>query len=82
MPEIIINLAAGRTREQKEWLMSEIFKAVKKSLDVADVLPAQMAHFQVIPCSGPAAARSDHRKIWPLRTGLVTILQVYIGWPR
>ncbi|EGL6022642.1 4-oxalocrotonate tautomerase [Salmonella enterica] len=36
MPEVTINLAAGRTREQKELLMSEIFKAVKNSLDVAD----------------------------------------------
>ncbi len=34
MPEVIINLATGRTRKEKEMLMDEVFKAVKKSLDV------------------------------------------------
>ncbi|MGE1563639.1 tautomerase family protein [Pantoea septica] len=36
MPEIVINLAAGRDKKQKEILMQEVFIAVKKSLDVKD----------------------------------------------
>ncbi|MDE1188871.1 MAG: tautomerase family protein [Pantoea sp.] len=36
MPEIVINLAAGRDKKQKEKLMQEVFIAVKKSLDVKD----------------------------------------------
>ncbi|KAA5971503.1 MULTISPECIES: tautomerase family protein [Pantoea] len=36
MPEIVINLAAGRDKKQKEKLMQEVFIAVKNSLDVKD----------------------------------------------
>lgn len=36
MPEIVINLAAGRDRKQKEKLMQVVFMAVKESLDVKD----------------------------------------------
>lgn len=36
MPEIVINLAAGRDKKQKEKLMQDVFIAVKKSLDVKD----------------------------------------------
>ncbi|WP_430690181.1 tautomerase family protein, partial [Klebsiella quasipneumoniae] len=34
--EIVINLAAGRDRKQKEKLMQVVFMAVKESLDVKD----------------------------------------------
>lgn len=36
MPEIIVHMASGRTREQKENLMKGIYRAVKESLDVQD----------------------------------------------
>ncbi|HEN5125058.1 TPA: tautomerase family protein [Klebsiella quasipneumoniae] len=36
MPEIVINLATGRDRKQKEKLMQVVFMAVKESLDVKD----------------------------------------------
>ncbi len=36
MPEVVINLAEGRTPEQKEQLMTAIYQAVKQTLAVPD----------------------------------------------
>lgn len=36
MPEVVVHMASGRTREQKEQLMQKLYQAVKESLSVAD----------------------------------------------
>ncbi|NIF22156.1 MULTISPECIES: tautomerase family protein [Pantoea] len=36
MPEVVVHMASGRTREQKEQLMQKLYLAVKESLSVAD----------------------------------------------
>lgn len=36
MPEVVVHMASGRTREQKDQLMQKMYLAVKESLSVAD----------------------------------------------
>ncbi|ARU93757.1 tautomerase family protein [Tatumella citrea] len=36
MPEVVVNLAEGRTPEQKEQLMQGIYQVVRQTLGVAD----------------------------------------------
>ena len=36
MPEVVVHMASGRTREQNEQLMQKLYQAVKESLSVAD----------------------------------------------